>query len=424
MHELGDQAKQRQGIETASVIALLLGMLLLAACGGGSTASGRAGGTTGASSTATPQVTATVTSSGTPWSGQPPTVAGLTWVQHSTSTGKPQVWASIGGKAGRMIAEATGDDCATSALGPPVLSPDAKHIAVVGGAGCGDGQSHGPILVVDVATGSMTQVADTNAITNERSVGWLDNTTLYFAGGSVNVYQLGATSVTALPGTTGAVSATVRGSQLFYVTFVYDHSSGVQIHALLHRYSPTSQRDVTVIDLGAFNLPTGQSPPDFHSEGWDVSADGTHVVYQVTAAGPVPPTSPIGISSSRIYYASADNSTRSQILQYLATNNLVRLRLSPDGRQVAVTEAIPAPDIISGCVNSPGISPQSDPCFHSYTSRQGFFSAGYAAWSPDSSAFIAAASNGDAAGAGLYRFVVGTPSGTLVQPGGYSPWEW
>lgn len=397
----------------AGAICMLLAMML-AACSG---SAGRTGGPT----TATPQGTGTALSTvtATPWTGQPPTVEGLAWVQ-PTSAGKPQVWASIGGKPGRMIVPATGDDCATSHLGPPVLSPDGKHIAVVGGAGCGDGQSHGPVFVVDVAAGTMTPIADTNAITDERSVGWIDNSTLYFASGTVNTYRLGATGTTVLPGTDGAVAATVRGAQLFYVTFVYD-STRLHIQASLHRYNPSAQRDVTVIDLGSFDLPTGQSPPNYHSQGWDVSSDGTHVVYQVTASGPVQSTTPIGISASRIYYASADNSSRSQILQYMATNNLVRLRISPDGSQVAASEATPAPDIISGCVNSPGASPQSDPCFHSYSLQQGFFSSGYPAWSSDGKTFIVAA-NSDTAGSGLYRFVVGTPSGTLVQPDGYNPW--
>ncbi len=409
MRELRYHGRRLHGIGNAGAICLLLGVML-AACSGST-------GSTTTQTTATPRVTATTPLSSTPTTGPAPTMEGLAWVQ-PTSTGKPQVWASIGGKPGRMIVQATGDDCATSELGPPVLSPDAKHIAVVGGAGCGDGQSHGPVFVVNVAAGTMTTIANTNVLTNERSVGWLNNDTLFFASDAVNVYRISTASVTALPGTSGAVEATVRGSQLFYITFM----RGNMLHVLasLHRYSLISQRDETVIDLGTFDLPAGQSPPDYHSEGWDASPDGTHVVYQVTTSGPVQ-SAPVGISSSRIYYANADSSAQSRILQYMATNNLVRLRISPNGKEVVATEATPMPDIISGCVNSPGASPQSDPCFHSYALQQGFFSSGYAVWSPDGTAFIVAA-NGDPPGSGLYRFTVGAPTGTLVQPGANNPW--
>ncbi len=409
MRELGYHGRHICRIGNVSAICLLLGVMLTA-CSGST-------GSTTIQTTATPHVTATTPSSSTPSTGPAPTMEGLAWVQ-PTPTGKPQIWASIGGKPGRMIMQATGDDCDTSELGPPVLSPDAKHIVIVGGAGCGDGQSHGPVFVVNVAAGTMTPIANTNVLTNERSVGWLNNDTLFFASGAVNMYRISSATVAALPGTNGAVEATVRGSQLFYITF----TRGNMLHVLasLHRYNLISQRDVTVIDLGTFDLPAGQSPPDYHSEGWDASLDGTHVVYQVTTSGPVQ-SAPVGISSSRIYYASADNSAQSQILQFMTTNNLVRLHISPNGKEVAVTEATPAPDIISGCVNSPGATPQSDPCFHSYALPQGFFSGGYAVWSPDGTAFIVAA-YGDPPGNGLYRFTVGAPSGTLVQPGAYNPW--
>jgi hypothetical protein len=106
------------------------------------------------------------------------------------------------------------------------------------------------------------------------------------------------------------------------------------------------------------------------------------------------------------------------ILQYMSTNNLVRIRISPDGTQVAVTEAEPLPDIITGCVNSSGGS--GDPCFHSYTLPAGQFSLDYPAWAADGHAFLVESAVNF--GSNLYRFTVGTSAGVLVRSNAPNPW--
>ena len=392
------------------LLGALVTTLALAACDSSSSVGG-----------ATPTSTAGATATATPLPAQ-----NLAWIQYPPS-GKPEVWASIAGAAPRPIAQASGDDCSTSTLGPPVFSPDAQHIAVAGGAGCGDGQEHGSAFIVTVSSGAFTAVPNSDALTNERSVGWIDNSTLWLASSGISTYTLGAGSPTelpgissALPGFSSASEAVVRGTTMFYLAVIYDpsHNSAA---AAIHRYSLTSHSDLgSPISLGSFDTPTDRSPGDFRFEGWDASPDGTHVVYQLTTAAAATDTNPAGIGSSRVYYASADGSGASQILQYLRTNSMVTMRVSPDGTQVAVSGAEPLPDIISGCVASPGT--HGDPCFHSYTLPGGVASSYYPAWSADSHSFIVTGGGSSPSGTALYRVTVGTPSGTLFLSSGMKPW--
>ena len=388
-------------------VVLLLAALLVAGCASASRAgaSTPGGATRTASATTGASATATRPSAG---------AQALAWVSQPAS-GKPEIWASIAGGAPRRIAQAAGDDCSTSALGPPVFSPDAQHIAVVGGAGCGDGQEHGGVFVVTVATGAFNPVPNTDALTNARSVAWLDNSTLLISGSSV--YTLGASSVQQLPGysvpgVNNTVEAVVRGDSLFYL--IADNVTYTTFSATLHRFSLSARHDLNTISLGSFELPQGRSPGDFHFQGWDPSPDGTHVVYQVTTPGPAGSSQLEGIASSRIMYANADGSGATAILQYMTTNGTVRIRFAPDGAHVAVTEAEPPPDIITGCVASSGAS--GDPCFHSYSLPAGQSSGNYPAWSADSGSFLVE-SNGN-----LYRFTVGSPNGVLAQPNAFNPW--
>jgi hypothetical protein len=96
---------------------------------------------------------------------------------------------------------------------------------------------------------------------------------------------------------------------------------------------------------------------------------------------------------------------------------MVDLRFSPDGSQVAATEATPGSAIATGCVASLGAS--SDPCFHTYALPDGVAGPGYPIWSPDGHSFLL----GDVGpGSGLWRFTVGVMSGALVWRDGYNPW--
>ena len=115
------------------------------------------------------------------------------------------------------------------------------------------------------------------------------------------------------------------------------------------------------------------------SPGWDVSADGGHVVFQRTT-----PRLSGGIATSQIVYAAADGGDQVHIAQYLATSSMAHLRLSPDGTRVAITAAYPSPAVVTACVDSPGT--RADPCFATYSPD----AASYAAWSADGRSFLAA----------------------------------
>jgi hypothetical protein len=391
---------ERRWCSLAGTLALvsIVAILALGGCGASSAAS-------------TPTATSSVTETASPTSTPAPINFGrqsIAWISQP-SNGKPEIWASIKGAAPRRIAEAVGDDCSTAALGPPVISPDGKHITVVGGVGCGDAQAHGTVFVVNVATGSFDPIPHSDALTNARSVGWLDNTTLWIAGRSTSTLSRDGIHTMSVAG----IEAVVRDNSLFYLSTSGDYDSSLS--ATLHRYSLSTHHDLNTINLGSFELSHLQSPGDFHFQGWDVSPDGSHVVYQVTSPGPAGDSQREGISSSQFYYANADGSDATPILQYMTTNGTVRIRFSPDGTQVAVTEAEPLPDIITGCTNSSGIS--DDPCFHSYTLSAGQQSSDYPAWAADGRAFLVE-SNGN-----LYRFTVGVPTGVLVRSNATNPWS-
>jgi len=397
---------ERHGCFLAGSLALVSIVVATVALGGC--------GSSGAahSPTTSPSVTQTASSGPTSTPTPTPTPSGLggqivAWISQPAN-GKPEIWASIKGAAPRRITQAVGDDCSTVTLGPPVISPDGRHIAVVGGAGCGDGQEHGTVFVVNVATGSFEPIPNSDALTNARSVGWLDNRTVWISGSSTYTRDVAGVHATAV----GGVEAVVRGDSLFYLSMGGDYTSGLS--ATLHRYSLSAHHDLNTIDLGSFELAQGRSPGDFHFQGWDASPDGSHVVYQVTTPASAGDSGLEGISSSHIFYANADGSGATPILQYMTTNNAVRMRFSPDGTQVAVTEAEPLPDIITGCVNSSGSS--GDPCFHSYTLPAGQYSSNYPAWAADGHSLLVE-SNTD-----LYRFTVGA-AGVLARSNATNPWS-
>ena len=394
-----------------AVAGLLALMLMLAAC-----------------ETSTPQIAPTPTATMLPTATVAPThtpspaQTALSWVQIGTK-GVIQVYASINGASPRTYATIPQPtaDCGYVDSGPAIFAPDLAHIAFALGIGCTDGQFAGPLLVVDAATGVSTTVPlpqNVTVLSEERAYAWIDSTHLVvLAYAGAYVYQLGGGSASQLPGIVNAVEGVVRGSTLFYLT---NTGFGNGLDSRLHRYDLNAKQPLSgTIDLGAFGS-CQCSPGNFFFQGWDASPDGAHVVYQVTT-----PKSGQGvgtIASSRIMYANADGSGATQIAQYMTTTSLVRMRLSPDGSQVAITNALPSPSVISACVNSPG--GRTDPCFHSYTPD----AVDLPAWSADGTAFFAASNvlldNGGAnVHPVLYRFKVGAAAGSSYAPGGFEPWS-
>jgi hypothetical protein len=158
------------------------------------------------------------------------------------------------------------------------------------------------------------------------------------------------------------------------------------------------------------------SPGDYRTPGWDASADGTHVVYQVVTPGP---GAPEGIASSKFYYANADGSGASQIASYTSTNHLARMLISPNGALVAISAALPTPSVITASVSSSGGS--GDPNLHAYHPDAYDFPV----WKWDSSEFWAATEATSDIGSGtsnIYAFTVSTSSSTVGISHAYNPW--
>lgn len=391
---------------------LLMFTLMLAACSGATT--------TVSGPNATTTTTAPPAATNTP---APPPPHALAWSQYDHAN-NPQIWASINDGAPAMIAQypQNTNGCSLVGFGPPMFSPDLTHILVALGAGCTDGQLTGALYIVNAANGQITPVpmpANTGVLLNDRSYAWVSNTTIVgFAYISSFEYQIGAGSVSSLPGITNAVEGVVRGHTLFYLED--DGGTNGLFNASLHSYNlSTHSANVGTINLGGFQLAEG-SPGDFHFQGWDAAPDGQHLVYQVTT-----PKSGIqgGIASSKVYYSSADGNNATLVAQYMVTGSLVRMRISPNDHLVAITTAYPSPDIISACVSSPG--KKGDPCFHSYSPDV----VQYPAWWWDSSSFIAASNNiGDNFGGApgpqsLYRFTPNGNASAVYAAGGYNPWS-
>jgi hypothetical protein len=383
--------------------------LVLTSCGGSSS------GTSSAPTATQPPATATATRTPVP------TQNTLAWVQIG-SKGAIELHASVNGAAPHIYATIPQlvNGCGYVDTGPAIFSPDLAHIAFALGFGCTDGQYAGPLLVVDAATSATITVPlpqNASVISEERDYAWIDSTHLVIVGYSgAYVYPLGG-SASKLPGISSAVEGIARGTTLFYLT---NSGFGAGLHSQLHRYDLNAKQTLPgAIDLGSFGS-CQCSPGNFFFQGWDVSPDGAHVVYQVTT--PKNGDNMGAIASSHIYYANADGSGATQIARYMATTSLVRMRLSPDGSQVAITNALPTPSVISACVNSPG--DKADPCFHAYTPD----AVDLPAWSADGRSFVAATlaipdSGGTGSHPALYRYTVGSSAGAQIVTGGFQPWS-
>jgi hypothetical protein len=290
-------------------------------------------------------------------------------------------------------------------------------VAALGSYNCGDGDLEGPVSVLSASSGSISAVPGNHSIRlTERDAGWLDASSIWFvSAGSIYTYHLGAASATSLPGVSNAVEAAVRGSTLFWDSV--NTSSASSWSYTLHRYDLGVHSALAgSVSLGAWGT-CACSPGDLHTPGWDASPDGAHIVYQLVT----PSVSPSGgITSSHIYYASADGSGATQIARYMVTDSMVKLQISPDGRWVAFTNALPSPATLTASVSTPGGA--GDSTFHGYAPD----TYNYPVWKWDSSQFWAgkvdvANANPGASTGSLYRFTLGA-SGVVGVTGGYNPW--
>ncbi|HLV98940.1 MAG TPA: hypothetical protein VKT82_09710 [Ktedonobacterales bacterium] len=354
------------------------------------------------------------------------------WV---SGTSKPQVMGSINGAAETKLSNfgyplglpnegAFGNDY----LAALAWAPDAHHLAVAVGVDVGPGQTLFP-YVVDTSTHAVTQVklpgntsiAEKGAA--NRIFAWADNHTLLIFGGfsggnngsagTVSYsYDISAASLTPLPGVTTAYEGVVRCSTLFYleVTALTQITVGrFKGAARLHRYDLTSHSEigspVTLGDTSTFSGAEG----DVSLMGWDVSPDGTHIAYQQTRVSLG--TNGQIVIASKFLVANADGSGASAILTGATSNTPAFLAISPDGKQVAVTNAQPTPEVFSGSM--------SGGAAHFYQPD----AEGPPVWLAGSAQFEADNLLGSSPGIELWALNSGggRQSGSIVHPGGGIP---
>ena len=412
----------------APIVALLALALALAGCSStaGTTTTGTSTTGSGTGSTTTP--TANVgdgVGAGTATPSVPAPAHAFAWYQLDGSQ-VPQIWASLNGGASQQITHVAPDGAACVdqvAWGLPVFSPDLTHIvSSLGSYNCGDGGLTGQISIVSVSSGSVTPVGSAGANTSiqlpERADGWMDNSTIWYVNYTgLYTYALGASNPTLVTPLNQPFDAVLRGSILFWAQFANTGSGGGP--ATLHRYNISSHTDLgTSVSLGT-TTNCHCSAGDLMIPGWDASADGSHIAYQVVSPSSSGNLNEVG--SSHFYYANADGSGASQIASYVSTTHLARLQISPNGQLVAISSALPSPSVITASVSSPGHS--GDPNLHFYSPD----GVSFPVWKWDSATFWAArAEPGNGTGSGatpnIEHYNVGSASGTLGVAGGYNPW--
>jgi hypothetical protein len=357
-------------------------------------------------------------------SGQRKAGASVAWTAFAAD-GAIQVWIDAPDGSPRLLANLTqaAATCQMVAAGLAMPSPDGAHVLVSEGEECGGLiDDPGPLLVVDTASGRSSVVplpGGATVLPQVRSYGWADDHTVFaffqdtYTAVVTFLYTLGAGQAEMLTGLQSPLEGVVRGSTLFYLQTT-SGEGGIQ--SILRRYDLARRAPIGGgIDLGAY-ASCSECPGLITSPGWDVSADGGHVVFQRTT-----PRATGGIATSQVIYEAADGGDEVHIAQYLATSSMAHLRLSPDGTRVAITAAYPSPAVITACVDSPGT--RADPCFATYSPD----AASYAAWSADGRSFLAAtvdASYGQptSQAGGLVRYTLGTAAGQSVAVA-YGPWS-
>jgi hypothetical protein len=404
---------------------MLATLALVAACAATVLACGSSGTSVTGRATPTPTRTVVRGPTATPTTPPPPPHA-LAWVQGTNNGSPSNIWASINDAAPVQITNApppNGACLSPETWGYPMFAPDLQHILVPSAWCTVDSQIFGQLFIVTVPGGAVQQVPLPGSVlvqANVRSYGWINNTTIFafaaFNGPAALVtYMLGAGSTTALPGLPATVTeGVVRGNTLFYQQAdnngVVNHRQ--QIHSTVHRYDLNSHTVLPgAVDQGNFLMPLG-APGDLHGPGWDATPDGQHVVFQTTT----PATNQAMIASEAMMYANGDGSGASTITQYMNTLSLVRTRMAPDGLHVGITEANGTPNVLSACVNSPGL--QGDPCLQFYSPD----AQGLPVWQWDTS-HMYAATYGFGASQSLQIYTPGQFNGAQYAAKGYNPWS-
>ncbi|HEX9068939.1 MAG TPA: hypothetical protein VF807_09225 [Ktedonobacterales bacterium] len=376
--------------------------------------------------------------------GVPPTATPNPCATHATTTaiawaeaGDKQIHGSLGGGAPGVLSNFTYPlgvpdetfEAATVLPGFLTFSPDGHHIAV-------DMRVYVPfardnnIYIVDTATHAVTHVTalalgpDPQG-QEARQLAWADNHTVIAMpgprgpGGSAAAYSYDITTntATALPGVTNAIEGVVRCGTLFYSDLsagstLSDPNHTTVFHERIHRYDLASHAEVgsplTISDAFTY----GGAEGEISYAGWDVSRDGTRIVWQQGVVS----SSTMDITST-FHSANADGSGAGLILTgppAATAHAYARMAISADGTKVAVTGAAPTPSVITGPVTGGG-------GIRYYTPDQ----IEQPAWLPDNSGFLA---GGDGFTPGIEQYLLATPlnaagqaPGTTAHANGYYP---
>ncbi len=381
--------------------------------------------------TSTPGATPTATThhgtTPTPTPTTPPVAPphAFAWFQVDASH-VPQIWASVNGGVPYQITHVAPDGSACDdqvAWSLPVFSPNLTHIvASLGSYQCGDSALSGTVSIVTASGGAIAHVPgsgfNTSIRLTQRDTGWLDNNTIWFINyNGLYRYALGGGSATLVSSLSNVhpEEAVLRGSTLFYEYENPQFGSSPR-NEYLRRFDMSS----STILPGTINLGTegscSCSAGDYRTPGWDASPDGSHVAYEVVSSAS---GTPDGISAAHVYYANADGTGASQIASAVVSNKIARILISPNGALIAISSALPTPDVASASVSSPGAG--SDPNMRFY--HPNVFD--FPVWMWDSSQFWAATQATNDIGTGtsnIYRFTVASSSSVLAQSSAYNPW--
>jgi hypothetical protein len=283
--------------------------------------------------------------------------------------------------------------------------------------------------VIDAATGAASLVpgptSAANILLSVRQAGWVNATTIWWIGGqTVYTYALGAAQSTALGAVgsgsgnsyTFAADAVLRGSTLFFTTV--SGTAGVTSRTFaLKRFDMTSH----ALLPGALNLGADHicmcSPGDRTEPGFDISADGSHLVFQRVTPSASSDTGE-GIAGSQFFYANADGSSPSRIASIATSATFTRMQFSPDGRLVSLARAFPSPSVLTASVTSSGAS--GDPNLHVYQPDGSTFAVwdwrGTILWTGTTDV------GGGATAPNVERFTLGIATGSVSATGGNNPW--
>ena len=309
-------------------------------------------------------------------------------------------------------------------------SPDGKHLGVMIQQTVPFSVEYTP-FVVDTSTHAVTKVPLPDAIsvpseeTPKRMLAWADNHTLIIMDGysnshttshNVYSYDITANTLSTLPGISDAVEGVARCGTLFYLKVTAfspmpGDTSGNHFQVAsgqINRYDLSAHTTIgsayTIGDATTFAGAEGQVT----LMGWDVTHDGVRIAYQRTAATLTP-----GVDSgmkliSHFFAANADGSGATPILNgapAATSNTASEIAISPNDALVAVTDANPTPDALTGSMS--GGSPRA------YTPD----ATGAPAWLADSSGFDASKGS-ESIVSDIYRYLLSTPLNSAGQAPG------